>query len=134
MISIADVNPLCSLERNSLVFVQAARSGLTHEHVLQHIVSTARARASLPEMPSETPRTDSTVLLPGIARQVSCAGTQSSSREHCSILQQDRLHIIINCLHSWYSTEAWCMLQHNNAGCNARWQLSCALPKRWKTY
>lgn len=69
VISIADVNPLCSLERNSLVFVQAARSGLTHEHVLQHIVSTARARASLPEMPSETPRTDSTVLLPGIARQ-----------------------------------------------------------------
>ena len=70
MITIAEVNAACSLERNSLVFLQAARSGLTHEHVLRHIVSSARQRAGLPPHTEATPGADSTVLLPTPAREV----------------------------------------------------------------
>ena len=73
IITIADVNSACSLERNSLVFLQAARSGLTHEHVLQHIVSNARRRAEMEPLPEAAPSVASTVLLPATMREVGVA-------------------------------------------------------------
>ena len=68
----AEVNSCPSLERNSFLFLQAARCGMTHEHVLTHIVSTARERARLEALPEAVPAVESTVLTPATRREVLC--------------------------------------------------------------
>lgn len=100
IITVADVNSCCSLERNSMVFLQAARSGLSHEHVLQHIVARARRRAGLEAQPAPPPSLASSVLLPTPLREVSEQPCASIGMPRRCVGALDCLAIACCCRHS----------------------------------
>ena len=69
MFSIAEVNAAPSLESRSLVFQQAAAVGMTHAHVLRHLVDGARQACC---MANSLPRASRFPVLAAVHETASC--------------------------------------------------------------
>ncbi|AWT60431.1 MAG: D-alanine--D-alanine ligase A [Candidatus Moanabacter tarae] len=52
----SDINPICGMEQNSFLFMQAARIGLSHRNILQYVLESACQRQGIPVPKSQAPK------------------------------------------------------------------------------